>query len=170
MELELSLNEVIQDSPSIRVKIQHNEDELDALAKWLDNLIKMIRSQLDESSSTHTISLIFKLEIAEDLPKLITDMKLDHSQILREGSHTADTLATIRETLQSSRPIASQLVSMLNTKMILPLAQSAIRDLKDLREERRQQERRTEKYEAAVSRYASLSKAKDPNISREVEI
>lgn len=100
---------------------------------------------------------------------MIADMQLDQSQILREGSHTADTLATVRETLKSSRSIAFQLINMLNTRMILPLAQSAIRDLKDLREERRRHERRTEKYEAAVSRYASLSKAKDPNISREVD-
>lgn len=59
MELGLPLNKVIQDSPSIRARLQHNEDELDALAKWLDNLIKMIRTHLDESSSTSIISLIY---------------------------------------------------------------------------------------------------------------
>lgn len=105
----------------------------------------------------------------EGVPKMIADMRLDPAlAVLGEGSHTSDTLATVREALQSTCPISKSLVDSLHSHLILPLAQSAIRDLRDLREERRAHERAVEKYEAVVSRYAGLSRGKDASSFREV--
>lgn len=54
--IHIALSDVIDDSPAFRAQLQRNEDELEALNRWILNATRVFKSYLeDATSTTHTI-------------------------------------------------------------------------------------------------------------------
>lgn len=51
-EYALSLTECAQDTPSARACLHRNEDKIEDFSKWSQNMVRFVRSILEEAEST----------------------------------------------------------------------------------------------------------------------
>lgn len=88
--------------------------------------------------------------------------------IINANSHIRETLGTAKQAVDACLPVARSFTDGLQGTLLIPILQTVLRGLSELKEDQQAHQRAYDRYEAAVNRFASVSKLKDPNVTREV--
>ncbi|KAJ3066631.1 SNF1-interacting protein, partial [Quaeritorhiza haematococci] len=150
--VEVTLEMAVRDSPYFRANINHFEDELEDLAKWLDGLCKALRGYADELQKTNEATTVLVTKLVPQGGNSLIDMSC---------------VRTLSDALQTVYSLKAKLVDDLVEHLTAPLHAYLREDIRDMRETRRNFDKVMEKYDQAVAKYASLSKTKEASALRE---
>ncbi|ORX45898.1 hypothetical protein DM01DRAFT_1311533, partial [Hesseltinella vesiculosa] len=153
----ITLNDAITDSPVYRASVQHYDEQLELLDKWLDGLSKQLKGYCERLNK-------FNLE-TNVLCKKAMPIGIDNALI--DPHFTGAVMKSFSDALQTSLAFKTKLVSDLEDNFIQPLQQFVKTQLKDFKEFRKHHERALERYEAQLNKYATQSKTKEVSALRE---
>lgn len=153
---DISLKIAATDSPIFRANLHTYEDDLEELSKWLDQFSKGLRTLLEDGTSMNES---VKLVIVQ-ASKTVSIQEFDTERL-------NVTLKTFSEAMMDMHACKTKLLKDAGAKLLFPISQLLGDDIKDLKESRKNCEKICDKYEAAISRYASLSKSRESSALRE---
>ncbi|KAI8060354.1 hypothetical protein BC940DRAFT_337637 [Gongronella butleri] len=153
----ITLNDAITDSPVYRANVQHYDDQLELLDRWLDALAKQLKLYCEKLNK-------FNLETNTLCKKA---MPVGIGNALIDPHFTGAVIKSFSDALQTSLAFKTKLVSDLEDHFIQPLQHFVKTQLKDFKEFRKHHERALERYEAQLNKYATQSKTKEVSALRE---
>ncbi|KAJ3392178.1 SNF1-interacting protein [Entophlyctis sp. JEL0112] len=171
----VSLQMAARDSPFLRANFNHFEDELEELLKWVDGLIKATKNYADAFLKMNDNSLNLVASLTSHRRLSVLDHVLaecsdgDSAVILNCGFLTLHGRARARAPPQAED---------LNENLLFPLRHYLKEEIKELRvrlidifraraEHRRNHDRVTTNYDAALVKYAALPKNKESSALHE---
>lgn len=140
------------DSPFFRAAAARFADDLDAFAKWLDVMVRVLKQYTDGLIKTNEIQSVIANKLTPS-----ESVKLLERGIARVTG----------ECLQSLQMSKSKLVDDIIEQLIEPFQTFLSKDVQDMKDTWQTYCKVLEKYEGALVRYASLSKSKDGSVLRE---
>ncbi|KAH6589479.1 hypothetical protein BASA61_005610 [Batrachochytrium salamandrivorans] len=147
MTLDISFEQAIKDTPQFRSSMYVFADELDELEKWLDNIAKTCRLYTDSMSKINDIGLAISRRMVVN--KCIS--LLDGTANMRTVSESMITLHGLRQ----------KMIDGMNEGVISIIQTIISKDIRELKEARRNYEKDIEKIEMSISRYVALPKSKE---------
>ncbi|KAJ3027947.1 SNF1-interacting protein, partial [Rhizophlyctis rosea] len=148
----LSLQLAATDSPYFRATIDRFEDDLDELSKWLEGLCKVLRQYAEELIKTNEVTTLLVSKLSPQ-----PEIKLFDNSVNQIFSEAIQTVYSFR----------AKLVDDMIEHLIGQLQQFLRNDVRELKEARKNFDKLQERYDAAVLRYAALSKSKETSALRE---
>ncbi|KAJ3062558.1 SNF1-interacting protein, partial [Podochytrium sp. JEL0797] len=143
----VSLQMAARDSPFLRANLNHFEDELDELLKWVDGLIKAGKNYADSylKMNDYTLALVASFTSHRRLSILGDTSVLDSF---------ADALKTVCS-------LNAQMAEDMTENLVYPLQHYLREEIKELREHRKNHDRVTINYDNALLKYSQLLKTKE---------
>ncbi|KAJ3307697.1 SNF1-interacting protein, partial [Blyttiomyces sp. JEL0837] len=150
--LDMSLDMAARDSPYLRANLNHFEDDVEELARWMDGVVKAMKNYFEELGRFNDITLAM-------VSKLRTHRKISLID--------ATVVNTFADAFQTVCTFKAKLAEDMHEHLIAPVQKYLREDLKDIREMRKSHEKATERYDAAVTKFAALPKNKEPSALQE---
>ncbi|KAJ3200609.1 SNF1-interacting protein [Entophlyctis luteolus] len=178
----VSLQMAARDSPFLRANFNHFEDELEELLKWVDGLIKATKNYADAflKMNDNSLNLVASLTSHRRLSVLgacatfscgTSPTPPTSAQATRPLSIYGDSAVILNcgfLTLHGrARARAPPQAEDLNENLLFPLRHYLKEEIKELREHRRNHDRVTTNYDAALVKYAALPKNKESSALHE---
>ncbi|KPI44724.1 putative PH domain-containing protein [Cyphellophora attinorum] len=156
--IPVGLKEAAIDSPTARATIVHYGEQVDLLERWLEEYMRVTNRLVAESSTLEGILNSFTSHAL--VPTTISEAMLDHDY---------DVLAMKRYS-EGAKDYWMSMVSVvkrLSNLVVEPIRMFLQHDLKAFREARRSVDAAQKVFDNQSTRYASLSKTKEPSFLRE---
>ncbi|KAI8836723.1 hypothetical protein BJ741DRAFT_605004 [Chytriomyces cf. hyalinus JEL632] len=149
----VSLQMAARDSPFLRANLNHFEDELEELLKWVDGLIKAGKGYADSFLKMNDYSLT------------LVSSFISHRRLSILGDTSV--LDSFAEALKTVCSLNAQMADDFSDNLVLPLQRYLREEIKELREHRKNHDRVTANYDAALLRYSQLPKNKETSALHE---
>ena len=146
------------DSPSFRAAALHFNEQVDAVEKWLDNLLKTATKLPNEASTLETLVNSFVASITP--PSSLSESILDHDYSLPAAKRLSEAVkefwgANVAELRKLDAVVTDPLRTFLQA------------DLRNFKEVRRQLEQSQKTFDQLQMRYSAQAKTKEPSSLRE---
>ncbi|KAJ3249294.1 SNF1-interacting protein [Chytriomyces hyalinus] len=149
----VSLQMAARDSPFLRANLNHFEDELEELLKWVDGLIKAGKGYAESFLKMNDYSLT------------LVSSFISHRRLSILGDTSV--LDSFAEALKTVCSLNAQMADDFSDNLVLPLQRYLREEIKELREHRKNHDRVTANYDAALLRYSQLPKNKETSALHE---
>ncbi|CAN6611419.1 membrane-anchored lipid-binding protein Sip3p [Trichomonascus vanleenenianus] len=155
--LAVSFKEAALDSPTFRASMNHLGEQFEALDRWIDGFIKATTRMTQEMEVLQDAANFL---ISRFVPDFVTQGLIDHDY----------TMLAMRRYAGATKHFWTEIISRVNfqsNRTIARLTEFQKADLRSFKECRKNFEATQAKFDAALNRYASMSKTKEPSSLRE---
>ena len=154
----MGLKEAALDSPSFRAATVHFSEQVDAIERWLDNVVKSATKLSQEVTALE--SAVQSLWMHTNVPNHLSEASIDQDY----------TTLALRRYNEGSRDFWSHTIGGIRRtqhSMVEPIRQFLSHEVKPYKDARRLLEQCQKSYDAILARYLSQGKGKEASSLRE---